>query len=52
MYVQASEEEQGPNVSDVSCDLLMTQRPVKGWNISLYALPSMMPGPAQCQTIR
>lgn len=49
VYVQASEEEQGPNVSDVSCDLLMTQRPVKGWNISLYALPSMMPGPAQWQ---
>lgn len=50
VYVQPSEEEQEPNVSAFSCSLLMMQRPVKGWNISFCALPSVMPGPAQCQT--
>lgn len=48
VYFQPSEKEQGPNVSGSSSDFLMTQRPVKGWNISLYGLPTVMPGPGQC----
>lgn len=47
VYFQPLNKVHGPSVSGSRNDFLLTQRPVKGWYISLYGLPSIMPGPVQ-----